>query len=163
MAYNTTASLDKLTCTDYVDVGKSQDRFGRLIWTKFDSNYLEIKLKVFKRENKNAEYRLRQYLSLAEADFSQFKRQSNQPVVAADNFLREKNLSPVLQPTLSKDMEVQMKLVHKVFDVVDRPKIKICVTAAIESGQPRDLLCSTSSIWTEDGGRKVSANCVCQL
>ena len=25
MAYNTTASLEKLTCTDYVDFGKSQD------------------------------------------------------------------------------------------------------------------------------------------
>ena len=29
MAYNTTALLDKLTCTDYVDFGKCQDRFGR--------------------------------------------------------------------------------------------------------------------------------------
>ena len=29
IAYKTTASLDKLTCTDYVDFGKSQDRFGR--------------------------------------------------------------------------------------------------------------------------------------
>ena len=26
--YITTASLDKLTCTDYVDFGKCQDRFG---------------------------------------------------------------------------------------------------------------------------------------
>ena len=25
MAYNTTASMDKLTCTDYVDFGKCQD------------------------------------------------------------------------------------------------------------------------------------------
>ena len=29
MTYNTTASLDKLTCTDYVDFGKCQDRFGQ--------------------------------------------------------------------------------------------------------------------------------------
>ena len=29
MAYNTTASLDKLNCTDYVDFGKCQDRFGQ--------------------------------------------------------------------------------------------------------------------------------------
>ena len=27
MAHNTTASLDKLTCPDYVDFGKSSDRF----------------------------------------------------------------------------------------------------------------------------------------
>ena len=55
MAYNTTASLDKLTCTGYVDFGKSQDRFGRFSLTKNDSNYLDVKLKVFKREDKNAE------------------------------------------------------------------------------------------------------------
>ena len=54
MAYNTTASLDKLTYTDYVDFGKCQDRFGWISWSKNDSNYLDIKLKVFKREDKNA-------------------------------------------------------------------------------------------------------------
>ena len=65
---------------------------------------------------------------MGEADFNQFVRQRNQLVVAADNFLREENLSPVLQSTLSKDMEEQLKLVHKVIDVVDRPKRRICVT-----------------------------------
>ena len=37
-------------------------------------------------------------------------------------------MSPVLQSTLSKDMEEQLKLVHKVIDVVDRPNRRICVT-----------------------------------
>ena len=128
MAYNTTASLDKLTCTDYVDFGKSLDRFGRFSWTKNDSNYLDIKLKVFKREDKNAEFRLRQNFSMGEADFNQFIRQRNQLVVAADKFLREQNLFPILQSTLSKDMEEQLKLVHKVIDVVDLPNRRICVT-----------------------------------
>ena len=128
MAYNTTASLDKLTCTDYVDFGKSLDRFGRFSWTKNDSNYLDIKLKVFKREDKNVKFRLRQNLSKREADFNQFIRQRNQLVVAADNFLREQNLFPVLQSTPSKDMEEQLKLVHKVIDVVDCPNRRICVT-----------------------------------
>ena len=128
MAYNTTASLDKLTCTDYVDFGKSSDRFRRLSWTKNDSNYLDMKLKLFKREDKNAEVRLRQNLSMGEADFNEFIRQRNQLVVAADNFLREQNLSPVFQSTLSKDMEEQLKLVHKVIDVVDHPNRRICVT-----------------------------------
>ena len=128
MAYNTTETLDKLTCADYVDFGKSQDRFGRFSWSKNDCNYLDIKLKVFKREDKNAEFRLRQNLSMGEADFNQFIRQRNQLVVAADNFLKEQNLSPVLQSTLSKDMEEQLKLVHKVIDVMDRPNRKICVT-----------------------------------
>ena len=128
MAYNTTETLDKLPCTDYVDFGRCQDRFGRFSWTKNDSNYLDNKLKVFKRERKNAEFRLRQNLSMGEADFNQFIRQRNQLVVAADNFLREENLSPVLQSTLSKDMEEQLKLVHKVIDVVDRPNRRICMT-----------------------------------
>ena len=128
MAYNTTASLDKLTCTDYVDFGKSSDRFGRFSWTKNDSNYLDIKLKVFKREDKNAEFRLRQKLLMGEVDFNQFIRQRDQLVDAADNFLRDQNLFPVLQSTLSKDMEEQLKLVHKVIDVVDHPNRRICVT-----------------------------------
>ena len=128
MAYNTTETLDKLACTDYVDFGKSQDRFGRFSWTKNDSNYLDIKLKVLRREDKNADFRLRQNLSTGEADFNQFIRQRNQPVVAADNFLGEENLSPVHQSTLCKDMEEQLKIVHKVIDVVDCPNRKICVT-----------------------------------
>ena len=127
-AYSTTASLDKLTCTDYVDFSKSQERFERISWSKNDSNYLVIKLKKLKRADKNAGFSLRQNFKMGEADFNQFIRQRNQLVVAADNFLREKNLSPVLQYTLSKDIEEQLKLVHKVIDVVDRPSRRICVT-----------------------------------
>ena len=65
---------------------------------------------------------------MGEADINQFIRQRYQLVVAADNFLREQNLSSVLQSTLSKDMEEQLKLVHKVIDVVDCPNRRICVT-----------------------------------
>ena len=56
MAYNTIASLDKLTCTDYVDFGKSLGRFGRFSWTKNDSNYLNIQLKVFKGKTKKQNF-----------------------------------------------------------------------------------------------------------
>ena len=127
-AYNTTSTLDKLASTDYVDFSKSQDRFGRVSCSKNDSNYLDIKLKVFKRVDKNAEFRLRQNPSMGEADFGQFIRQRHQLVVAADNFLIEQNLSPVLQSTLSKDMKEQLKLVQKMIDFVDRPNIRTCVT-----------------------------------
>ena len=71
---------------------------------------------------------MRQNFLMEEADFNQFFRQRNQLVVAADNFLGEQNLLPFLQSTLSKDMEEQLKLVHKVIDVVDRPNRRICVT-----------------------------------
>ena len=128
MAYNTTETLDKLACADYVDFGKSQDRFGRFSWSKNDSNYLDIKLEVFKREDKNAEFRLTQNFSMGEADFNQFIRQRNHLVSAANKFLSEEILSPVLQSTLCKDMEEQLKLVHKVIDVADRTKRRICVT-----------------------------------
>ena len=65
---------------------------------------------------------------MGEADFNQFIRQRNQLVVAADNFLRKQNLSPVLQSTLSRDMEEQLKLVHKVIDAVDCSNRRIFVT-----------------------------------
>ena len=127
-AYNTTETLVKLTCTDYVDFSKCQDRFGRFFWSKNDFNYMDIKLKVFKGEDKNAEFRLRQNLSLGEADLNQFIRLRNQLVVAADNVLREQILPPVFQSTLSKDMEEQLKLAHKVIDFVDCPNKRIYVT-----------------------------------
>ena len=111
-----------------MDFGKCQDRLGQLSWSKKDSNYLDIKLNVFKREDKNEELRLRQNFSMGKAEINQFIRQRNQLVVAVDNFLREKDLPPVLQYTPSKDMEEHLKLVHKVIDVVDRPNKRVCVT-----------------------------------
>ena len=127
MAYNTTASLDKLTCTDYMDFGKFQDRFGRLSWSKNDSNYLDVKLKVFRKGDKK-EFRLVQNLTMGETDFNQFMRLRKKLVNAAQNVAREENLTPVLIPTMSRDMDEQLKLAHKVVDVVDRTNRKICVT-----------------------------------
>ena len=83
MAYNTTASLDKLTCIDYVDFGKCKDRFGRFFWSKNDSNYLDVKLKIFNK-NDNKEFWLAQNLTMGEADFNQFMRLTTQLVDAAE-------------------------------------------------------------------------------
>ena len=127
MAYNTTASLERLTCTDYVDCGKCQDRFRQFSWSKNDSSYLDVKLKVFKKDDKE-EFRLVQNLTMGEADFNQFLRMRNQLVIAAGNFAREENLTPVLITTMSRDMDEQLKLAHKVVVVVDRANRKICVT-----------------------------------
>ena len=127
MPYNTTVSLDKLTCTDYVDFGKGQDRFGRFSWSKNDSSDLDVKLKVFK-EDDNKEFRLIQYLTMGEADFNQFMRLRNQQVNAAENFAREESLTPVLIPTMSKGMDEQLKLAPKVIGVVNRANRKNCVT-----------------------------------
>ena len=55
-------------------------------------------------------------------------RLRNQLVNAAENFAREENLTPLLIPTTSKDMDEQLKLAHKVVDVMYRANEKICVT-----------------------------------
>ena len=127
MAHNTTVSLDMLTCTSYVDFGKCQHRFGRFSWSKNYFKYLDVKLKVFRKDDKK-DFRLVQNLTMGEADFNQFVRLRNQLVIAAENFAREENLTPVLIPTMSKVMHEQLKLAHKVVDVVDRANRMICVT-----------------------------------
>ena len=65
---------------------------------------------------------------MGEADFNQFMRLSNQLVNAAKNFAEEEKLTPVLIPTMSKDMDEQLKLAEEAVDVVDRTNRKICVT-----------------------------------
>ena len=127
MAYNTTASMNKLICTDYVDFGKCQDRFRQLSWSKNDSIYLDVKLNLLKKDNIK-EFRLVRNLTMGEADFNQFLRLRNQLVNAAGNFAREESLTLVLIPTMSKDMDEQLNLAHKVVDVVDPANRKICVT-----------------------------------
>ena len=126
MAYNTTASLDELTCTDYVDIAKCQD-----MWTIFlvqnDSHYLDIELKVLKRDD-NRDFCLTESLTIGEADFNQFMRLRDQLVSAAENFAREENFSLVPIPTKSKNMDEQLKLAHKLLDIVDGANRKICVT-----------------------------------
>ena len=88
---------------------------------------MDVELKVFKKDD-NKEFRVVQNLTIGEEDFNQFMQLRNQPVNAAENFAREENLTPVLIPTTSKDMDEQLKLAHKVFDVVDQANRKICVT-----------------------------------
>ena len=101
MAYNTTASLDKLTCTDYVDFGRCQDRFGQFPRSKDDSKYLDVEPKTFKKDDKK-ELRLVQNITMGEADFNQFMQLRNQLVNVAENFAREENSTPVLLPKCPK-------------------------------------------------------------
>ena len=110
-----------------MDFVKCQDRSGRFFWSKNDYNYMDVKLKVFRKDDKK-EFRLVQNLTMGEADFNPFMRLRNQLVNAAKNFARDENLNPVLIPTMSKDMDEQLKLAHKVVDDVDRADRKICVT-----------------------------------
>ena len=127
MTYNITATLDKLACTDYLDFGNCQDRFGRIFWSKYSFDYLDVKLKVFKRDE-NKQFRLAQNLTMGEADFNQCIRLKKQLVVAVRDFSKRENLPPVQAKLLAKDMAEQLKFTHKVVEVVDRPHRKICVT-----------------------------------
>ena len=49
----------------------------------------------------------------------------NQPVVSAETFGEEQNLSPIQIPMLSKDMDEQLELAHRIVDVVNYPNGKI--------------------------------------
>ena len=65
---------------------------------------------------------------MGDADFNQFLRLKNQLLIEAEHIGREEDLSPVLLPTMSKDMDEQLKVAHKVVDVVDRANRTISVT-----------------------------------
>ena len=127
MAYNTTASTNKLSFTDNLDFGKSQARFWQDFWSKNDSSYLDVKLERFKRDD-NRELRMVQNLTMGEADFNQFIRLRNQLVIAAENFATDENLFPVFLSTMFKDMDQHLKLGHNLFDVVDGANKTICET-----------------------------------
>ena len=163
MAYNTTASLDKLTCTDYVDSGKYQDRFGRFSCSRNDSNYLDVKLKVFKKDDKK-EFRLVQNLTMSEAGFKQLMRLRNQLINAAEDFAREENLTPVLIPTMSKEMNEQLKLAHNVDDVVDRANREFCVTRLLYIvDKPKSSYAQVPSFCKEVGGQEDSTSCLSEI
>ena len=92
-----------------------------------DSIYLDVKLRVFKKDE-NKEFRLVQNLTMEEADYDHSIRLRNHLVNAAGNFAREEELCPVLIPELSEDMNEQLKLSHKVVDLMDRANRRISVT-----------------------------------
>ena len=127
MAYNTIASVGKLTLTDYMDFAKRQNRVGLASLTRNDSNHLDVKLKVCEKDD-NKDFRMLRNFRIGEADFSQFKQLRNQLVLAAKNFRNEGNFATVLLPTMSKYMNEQLKLAHKLTDIVERANKKICVT-----------------------------------
>ena len=51
MAHNTTASLDNMNCTKYVDFATCQIAIGHNCLSKNDSNYLDVKFEVLKRDD----------------------------------------------------------------------------------------------------------------
>ena len=162
MAKNTTSSLDKLTCTNYVDFGKWWSRFGWLSRSKNDSNYLDVKLNVFKKDD-SKEFRLVQNLTTGETDFNQVLWFRNQLVIAAENSAREEKLTPVLMPTRSKDLDEQLKLAHNGWRSKPSKQKDFCDSCAVQCGQALEFQRSSPHIRKEEGGREFSTSCLCEL
>ena len=160
IAYNTTASLDKLTYTDYVDFGKCQDNFEPSFWSKKVSKYLVVKLKVLKIDD-DKKFRLIQNLTTGEAAFNQFMRLRNHQVIAAESIGREENLSSVMIPTMSKDKSHFFIMTHKMVDVMDLANRKVCMTLLRYNLDKPEFLCQSSIVCKEKKGRAVLTNCLC--
>ena len=89
MAHNTTAFLDKLTCTKYVDFGKGLGRLGQFSWPENDFKYLDVELKIFEQDDDKG-VQLVQNPTMREANFDQFMRLRTRLLIEAKNFAREK-------------------------------------------------------------------------
>ena len=72
MVYQTTASLDKLICTDNVDNGKCLVKFPQVLCTESDPNFTEGKLKFFKGDDER-QFGLAQKVTMWESEFSCFE------------------------------------------------------------------------------------------
>ena len=124
MTYNTTASLDNPTYTNYIHSGNCEDRFGHFYWSKNDSNTLDKKLKVH-REDELKSFCLLQNLTKKEAGFQQLFQFSNHMVIAAEIFGREQSFVSIQMPKLVKVLSKQLKLAHWLMHCPDK---KICLT-----------------------------------
>ena len=106
-----------------------------------------MKLKVFEKDEKK-KIRLVQNLTMGEADFNLLMRLRNQLAIVED-FVRRENLPPMLTPTLSKNMDEQHKLAHKIVDIVDRANTiffisisySVFLTCSVLSAKTDPLVC----------------------
>ena len=103
MAYNT-AIWHKLACPGYMHFGKCQDSCGRISWSQISFDYLDVKLKVFKKDE-NKDLRMTQNLKMIETDFNQIIRLRNQLVVAVKDFSKEEKVPFVQVKLLAKDLK----------------------------------------------------------
>ena len=130
MIFNITSALDKTSCTDYVDFGKNADRFGRISWSQIEKDnlkYLDIQLKVFRKDDKG-DFRRHQQIKLGVFDFKQLLCLRNPIVLAVREFSTDETLKEVVTSPLSKDLDEQLKHVQKAITIVDRPRRKIIAT-----------------------------------
>ena len=124
------ATSDKVLCTDYVDFGQHEHRFGRLSWSKIEKNgdnFLEVQLKCFRRCD-GKDFERHQKLAMGEMDFRQLIQNRNRLAIAAAEFAKAQNLTHIKPPLYSRDYETQQTLAHKVVEAVNRSHRKIIIT-----------------------------------
>ena len=92
---------------------------------------------------------------MGQSDFNQIMRKRNQLVIAAENFEEKQNLSPIQKPTMSKDMDEQLKLAHRLVDVVDRRKRKLCVTTLPYNVNKLESSYGQVRLFARKGGREI--------
>ena len=85
-------------------------------------------------------------------------------IVAADNFTKEENMPYINVVGLSRDIDEQLKHVHKVMEIAEGgDKRKVCYSAALQRGQSRNILRTDTTLYTHDGGRNFSTIFLCEL
>ena len=122
-AYRTTVFLDKLTLSNIVESDKCEDRFSHFFWSE--------KIWIIREENLNSKtkdiaasfgrYRYK-VLKKRGIDFNKVIRLWNQQAVALHNYGRKQSLNPVSVPTISEELNEELKVDHKVVHAVDRSK-----------------------------------------
>ena len=133
------------------------------ILSRSDSNYLVVKLKCFQKDG-NREFRLVQKIATGESEFNLFVRLRKQLALAAQNFGRDQTFSNIPITTLSKVLEEQSKLVHKVIDVVDHPnRNKLRTFLRYKMFNPRKLHAPIPNFCTKEEEGKNSTNYLCQI
>ena len=127
MIFNITSALDRTSCSDYVEFGKNADRFRRISWSQIEKGnqkYLDIQLKLFRKDDKGG-FRRHQQIKLGVFDFKQPLCLRHPIVLAVREFSTDEMLKEVVTSPLSKE---QLKHVQKPITIVDRPKRKIFAT-----------------------------------
>ena len=133
--------------TDSYQLEKGHALSKRFFWFKQHSNFLAIKLKFLKVRN-NKVSRLMQSFTVGETNFKQILRIRSQLDAGTENFIRKENVSLLQTSRTFKDIDKQLKVLHKKVNVVDHLDQKNCVTMLgynLEKSQYSSLQVRTSA------------------
>ena len=138
MTHKSNASCEKLSCTNFVNFGSCHDLFVKFSWSKVtpisgtsNSKYSRICENVF-GWYKNLQREKRISTSLQDYEISHLLQLRT---------LAERKHVTNQMPTMSIGLIEQLKLAHKIVDVVQRENCSD--KAAVQCGQPRNIIYSS--------------------